>query len=274
MNENSKKLMNQLLIPASIVLYFAALILVSRFHVGNTLVVMLVGAALILFGAIYTGKGRHSASLLMVFAVSFALYYFFEKYSLSYYNSDSAVGIIMGKDMVSGNILLKDWYGSRNAHLLCVVYGILGEIVGYSWNLLPLVMALLWAGMLTLIADILLSLYASSKSQTVARICLAFILCFSSIYAWKADRLLGGAHFDVVLFGIFYIYVISKEIKSCKNDTPRLLVASALLFFILLVDKNTQVFIIVPVLATLLFELLFCVDKNGGGRDDFILQNT
>ena len=178
---------------------------------------------------------------------------------MTYYNSDAAYYAVAGRDIMRGNILLDGWYGaSNNLYFLAILYGVFGQIFGYSLNLIPIVSAFLWACLLTLISYVILNLYSKESGYIcVIRVCLALALCFSSCFFSQNERIYAGAHFDVILIGIFYIWVISEEIELRKNHTPQLAVASVLLILALWSDGLTRIFIVLPVLVGLIFNLLF-----------------
>lgn len=209
--------------------------------------------------SIWKNKGiAKSVTLAVVFAISFILYYFWGTRNFAEYSADPAFSIVTGKEIMSGNVFLKDWYGAQNIlYLLSVVYGLFGELLGYSFALLPFVSALFWACMLTLIAGILLKRYADSPIQGVARVGFVFALCFSSCFVVQHFGIFWGTHFDFVLIGIFYMWILSREIESCVDNTLSLVIASVLLFFAVLSDNLTVLFVILPALGGLALELLF-----------------
>lgn len=205
--------------------------------------------------------GIKMVTLLIIFTVSFALYCVCCNKTGTYYSSDSVYPIISGKDIMSGNILLNNWYGCRyNMYSISLLYGILGRIFGYSWKLIWVVPAFLWASLLTLVSWIVLYFDSEKRHSyvtSVAKICLVFVLCYSSCYFTQGDKILPGIHFDVALVGVLYMWVISREIEACRNYTLALIVVSCLLVLHLLSDSLTQLYIVIPVVVGLLFNLLF-----------------
>lgn len=198
--------------------------------------------------------------MLTVFILGAALYFFWGRKTLTWYHSDSAFHVIAGKDIMSGNVLLKDWYGStQTLYTLNVLYGLLGAVFGYSFDLVLVVSAFLWACFLALIAAVILWYYQGKPMQCIMRICLVFTLCSSACFIWQRYGIFGGVHFDFVLIGFFYAWVISKEIETCNKESAILSVtASVLLFFSIWSDKLATLLVVVPILAVLAFELLFC----------------
>lgn len=201
--------------------------------------------------------------VLTTFVLGFILYYICGKQASDWYNSDGAFHIIAGKEIMSGNILLKDWYGARNTmYVLNVLYGLLGKVFGYSFDLSLLVPAFLWACFVAFVAVVLLHYYENRLPQCIMRVCFAFVLCFSSCFIWQWYGIFGGVHFDYILIGVFYSWVISKELESCKNCTFQLATASILLFFVIWSDNLMTVLIILPVLMGLIFNLFFCTNSK------------
>lgn len=201
--------------------------------------------------------------LSMIFIVSFVLYYVCCKKSGIYYASDSTFHIIAGKEIMSGNILLNKWYGSRNnLYFVSLLYGIFGSAYGYSMELLWIVPAFLWASLLALVSWIILYFNSEKPCVCASRLCFVFILCYSSSYFLNQSKILTGVHFDVAVVGILYMWVISREIESCQNLTFLLITVSCLVFLILLSDSLAQVYIIFPVFAGLLFNLLFLPEQK------------
>lgn len=159
---------------------------------------------------------------------------------------------------MSGNIFLDKWYGAGNSlYFLALLYGLLGTIFGYSYELLWIVSAVLWACLVVLAFWIVLELYIEKPHACAARLCFTFISCFSSCFFLQERKIFTGAHFDVIIIGILYLWVVSREIELCKNYTPQLILSSVLLLLALWSDNLTKVFIVLPAFVGLIFNLIF-----------------
>lgn len=222
----------------------------------------------------YKRKYLDCIILCCVFAIGFFLYYINCVNYMDFYNSDHTYYALAGKDIMSGNIFLKDWYGSTNTfYFTCLLYGIFGKFLGYSEELLYVVSSFVWASFTTLVSYYTLLIFKGEKKyQKYMRVFLIVILLFSSCYFSQTIKILAGYHLDVLLLGTVYVWFISKEINECQmNNFLITFITSCLLLLAIWTDQLITLFLVAPIIFTLFLNLVFF--KHTSIKNKIILKN-
>lgn len=194
--------------------------------------------------------------LVFVFAISFSLFYLNNNII---YNADHAYYIISGKDIADGNILLDGWYGStNNFYLFSIIYALFGSVFGFTVNLLNIVASSIWSIFITLLSYMVMNIYKeSSRFEKYARVSLLAIMALSSAYFSQTNRVISGYHIDVIVIGLIYAWLITREIQEEKKHTLPLIIVSILLVICIISDQLVFIFIILPLLCVLCINLIF-----------------
>ena len=157
-------------------------------------------------------QNRDSIVLLLVFLLNFTFFYYGNVNTQYAYNSDNAFYAIAGKDIISGNILLKGWVGGNvTFYFLDVIYGILGCFFGYGISLIYIVSSVIWASFVTMISYYSLILNSSFGVVKYLKLGMVVALCMSSCYFKQPDKIMAGAHIDACILGLVYVWLIMEE---------------------------------------------------------------
>ena len=204
-----------------------------------------------------TSKVVDICCLLLIFVLSFVVYYLGIVNTQKVYDSDYAYYALAGKEIMSGNIFLKGWYGATNTfYFLALIYGVIGKIFGYNFGLLYIVSAFMWAFFVVVVS--LFTLKLNKNEKKYIKLLLVLALCYSSCYFTQEIKILGGVHLDALLLSMLFVWTISVNVEE-EKITNRLLLglSSMCLLLALFSDELVLYFIIVPLLIVCIWQYLF-----------------
>lgn len=199
-------------------------------------------------------KKRNIVFLTIIFGVSFVLYYIGILNAQNVYDSDYDYYAIAGKDILSGNIFLKGWYGATNTfYFLALLYGVFGKIFGYSIGLLYIVSSFVWALFLTIVSYfVCLICNEDEEDKSGLRLLVVFTLASMSCYFSQSIKILGGCHLDALILGLVYVWNISRNNIQWK----KMVLASLCFVLAIFSDELVLYFFALPVILVSLFKLL------------------
>lgn len=206
-------------------------------------------------------KKKNIVFLTLMFGVSFILYYIGILNTQNVFNSDYDYYAIAGKDILSGNIFLKGWYGATNTfYFLALLYGIFGKIFGYSIGLLYIVSSFVWALFLTVVSYFVCRICnENGTDESGLRLLLVFTLASMSCYFSQSIKILGGCHLDALILGLVYVWNISKSNMQWKE----FFLASICFVLAIFSDELVLYFFAFPIILVCLFKFLKNTkDKN------------
>lgn len=199
-------------------------------------------------------KKKNIIFLVTVFGVSFILYYIGIVNMQNVFDSDYDYYAIAGKDILSGNVFLKGWYGATNTfYFLAVLYGIFGKIFGYSIDLLYIVSSFVWALFLTVVSYFVCHIGDEhDKNESSLRILVVITLANMSCYFSQSIKILGGCHLDALVLGLIYVWSISRNRVQWK----KLILASICYIIAIFSDELVLYFFALPIILVSLFTFL------------------
>lgn len=198
------------------------------------------------------------ALLGLIFVGSFTAYFYYIMNMEC--NADIAYYAIAGKEIASGNLFLKGWYGSTNSfYSLCLIYGILGKIFGYNITLFYVVSALLWAIFVTIISCFTVSLNTNCGIEKYIKVLLVVTICYMSCYFSQHQRLVGGTHLDTAILSMIYVWFLMKEPKENENKYSYicLAISSICLMLALFSDGLPLYFAVLSVILVIFINIFF-----------------
>ena len=201
--------------------------------------------------------------VLLLFIVSFLLYFWYAYYvcRLKYcWNADYLYYVRCGKDIMSGNILLKDWYGTTNSfYLISLIYGMVGNIVGFTPILFAVTSALLIA-----LGVVLLSTYIIIRSSTGSLITYIKAVFFSSWFLFSVSNnttsIFGGSHYDVMIVSTLVLLVVA---VNNRNWSHLDIIVYVLLFIEFCSDDLSILYVFVSIILFIVSYLFFPCEYDG-----------
>lgn len=210
--------------------------------------------------------------LLIIFMASYCIYYAGIVNMQNVYNSDFAYYAIAGKDILSGNVILKGWYGATNTfYFMDLIYGIAGKIFGFGIDLIYIVSSMVWGAMVTVLSYFTIRLNKGNIKGKYIRVLFMIAICYSSCYLIQIDRILGGVHLDAFLLSLAFIWVSSHyEVEAKKKSVILYIAASICLIMAIISDELVMYFAVLPMAAVYAGRLFFYKKNNDGIKENIL----
>ena len=189
-------------------------------------------------------------------------------YCTGWYNcADFLSPLMMGKDIFSGNLLLKNWNAATNSfYLLSFLYGFLGRLFGYRYYLLPLCSGLLFSVMMMFVSNQILWLNKKGGKTKYIKLLFSLALISISVYCRPirggSELIFSGSHFDAAICALLYLSTAALFLEGNKVGKIRTIIV--VVFYVLgnIGDKTTMLFSIIPLFFVCFFNLVFVKDSS------------
>ena len=204
-------------------------------------------------------KSKKLFKLLGIISISMLLYLFYLHLMYGYHPDCSSI-ILRAKDILNGNIFLKDWYGTTtNGIFSFTLYGIIGIfLAGFnniachaSWSVMYVILLLL--------VFILIHKYRKQSKFIYLIVACCFFTtfhCKSSLY-----QFFWGSHVEIMTYIIGALILIQSIINK-KYENNNLLILFAILMFIIgFSDAFAFALLFFPLIIVMIIRFLINKDK-------------